>query len=68
MLKISGEFSGNSRMNQKIAEDRVITWEEKNTRERMLNSHALQMGRFLMVGQAHPNQKEKVEWRRGQGA
>ena len=55
-------------MNQKIAEDRVIIWEEKNTRERMLNSHALQMGRFLMVGQAHPNQKEKVEWRRGQGA
>ena len=50
-----------ARMNQNIAEDRVITWEEKNTRERMLNGHALQMGRFLMVDQAHPNQKEKVE-------
>ena len=37
------------RMNQNISEDTVITWEEKNTRERMLNGHALQMGRFLMV-------------------
>ena len=56
------------RMNQNISDDTVITWEEKTTRERRLNGHALQMGRFLIeqaIGRAQRlvAPLQQIHWR-----
>ena len=42
-------------MQPHVSNDRVISWDEKESIEKTLNGHSLQMGRWLMIGQKHPN-------------
>ena len=38
------------RMQEHIVNDRPVDWEEKESKEKILNGHALQMGRWLQIG------------------
>ena len=39
------------RMQEHINNDRVLDWKEKETKENHLNGHAIQMGRWLKIGE-----------------
>ena len=41
------------RMETHVSNDRVINWEEKESIEKTLNGHSIQMGRLLKIGEKH---------------
>ena len=43
------------RMEPHVANDREINWDEKESIEKTLNGHSIQMGRWLRLGQRHGN-------------